>query len=198
LICDQVEGIVRLQEELSVGFFETLDLYSVQYGHSHGLHQLKKGLAQFPGMQLTFRLISYQVLNAGKSEAGYLFLFHPECFLQLDDFFQLPVQPIDMAAEGINVYALAFGDQFITAVFFKSYFMVREQFGDPPDAFITHGCQLQHFIFSHGLGISHQFRKAAEAGESRIAGAGPGRNDAPFDDGDRKGWMMLLQIISAP
>jgi len=100
------------------------------------------------------------------------------------DLFQGTVELVDGGAELVDI---SVGEQFIAAMSFEADLSVFEGLAYSSQAFTTHFHELKHLVFSHLPGIGDQLCQAAEAGESSIAGAGAGGDEAALDDGNTEG-----------
>jgi len=146
-------------------------------------------------MELAFGAAVDEVPDAGKSEAADLIILQAEGLLLAGDLFQGTVELVDVGAE---LVAIGVGEQFIAAMSFKADLLVAEGLADPSHAFIAHLHELKHLVFSHLPGIGDQLCQTAEAGESRIAGAGARRDEAALNDGNTEGRGPAFEVISAP
>src|ERR1700679_2913610 len=146
-------------------------------------------------MELAFSAAVDEVPDAGESEAADLFILQAEGFLLAGDLFQGTVELVD---GGAVLVAIGVGEQVLAAMSFEADMPVAEGLADASQAFIAHLHELKHLVFSHLPGIGDQLCQATEAGESRIAGAGAGRDEATLDDGNTEEGGQAFEVISAP
>ena len=81
---------------------------------------------------------------------------------------------------------------------FEAYFLFREQLIDTPEAFVSHGYQLQHFVLSHLVCVGDELGETAKTSKSGIASTGARGDQSSFENSNGQLRFQCFQVRGAP